>query len=151
MSEVITSHHEPYMRRCIELAQIAKDAGDAPVGSLIVCSNKVIAEGFEEVKSLWDVAGHAEIVTIRRACRFLRSLDLSGCTLYTSAEPCFMCSYAIRQTRISEVVMGTRVDEVGGSSSAHPILTIDGITKWASPPRIVESVLQDECEALRKP
>ena len=92
------------MRRAIALARIALANGDTPVGSLVVHKGKVIGEGFEAVKERMDPSGHAELIAIRNACSALQTFDLSGCTLYSTAEPCFMCSYAVRQTRISQVI-----------------------------------------------
>lgn len=148
MSQMNESQREQYMRRCIELAQMANQGGDAPVGALIVRADQVIAEAMEEVKAAHDIAGHAELIAVRLACRVLGSFDLSGCTMFTTAEPCFMCSYAIRQSRISEVVVGANVAEVGGASSKHPILSDASISKWASPPNIVYGVLRSECDDL---
>jgi tRNA(adenine34) deaminase len=100
--------HEHFMRRCIELARLAQATGDAPVGSLVVRDGAVIAEGVESVKRRGDVTAHAEIEAIRLACEHIGSLDLSGCTLYTSVEPCPMCAYAIRLARVGGVVAGAR-------------------------------------------
>src|SRR6185312_2953392 len=111
------SLHEPYMRLCLKLAGIARDRGEAAVGSVIVRDDDVIAEGIEGVRAQHDIANHAEMEAIRRACQILQTLDLSGCTLYTNAEPCFMCSYAIRACRISTVVFGAPIITVGGFSS----------------------------------
>src|ERR1019366_7313903 len=73
-------------------------------------------------------------IAIRNACSALRTFDLSGCILCTTAEPCFMCSYAVRQTRISRVVIGRPTPRVGGISSLHPILTDPQIPGWGKPP-----------------
>ncbi|MGH9689620.1 MAG: nucleoside deaminase [Candidatus Acidiferrales bacterium] len=98
--------HEAYMKRAIELAKIARSKGETPVGSLAVRDGEIVAEGIEAVKTRIDISAHAEMIAIRRACRALGTLDLSGCVIHTTPEPCFMCSYAIRQTRISEIVIG---------------------------------------------
>ena len=139
---------ESFMRRCIELAQIARRRGDAPVGALVARDDHVIAEAAERVDSVFDVAGHAEVLAIQTACRLLGTLDLHGCTLYTSAEPCVMCSYAIRQTGIRRVVFGSAVPAMGGITSRYPVLTTRGVPGWPEPPAIVPGVLEDECAAL---
>jgi tRNA(adenine34) deaminase len=144
----LTMTHEAYMRRAITLARIALANGDTPVGSLVVHKRKIIAEGIESVKTQMDVSGHAELVAIRNACSALQTFDLSGCTLCTTAEPCFMCSYAVRQTRVSEVIIGRPTPRVGGISSLHPILTDAKIPGWGQPPDIVSGVLEAECFAL---
>lgn len=144
----LTRTHEAYMRRAIALARIAFPNGDTPVGSLVIHKGKVIAEGFEAVKMQVDVSGHAELIAIRNACSALQTFDLTGCTLCTTAEPCFMCSYAVRQTRISNVIIGRPTPRVGGISSLHPILTDTQIPGWGQPPDIVSGVLEAECCAL---
>jgi tRNA(adenine34) deaminase len=137
-----------YMQRCIELAKLAKQRGDTPVGSLVLRDGKILGEGTEEVKARLDPTAHAEIQAIREACRNVASLDLSGSILYTTAEPCWMCSYAIRRTRISGVVIGVLIASAGGVSSPYPILTQE-IASWAPPPSITSGVLKAECEELR--
>src|SRR5689334_1634155 len=88
------SPHERYMRRCIELARRALDTGDAPVGALVVADDRIVAEGIEGVRARSDVTAHAEIEALRAASKGLGTLNLTGCTLYTSVEPCVMCAYA---------------------------------------------------------
>lgn len=110
------------MDRCFELGGIARESGDAPVGSLIVKNHEIVAEGAESVKLKLDPSAHAELEAVRRACSALKTLDLSGCTLYTNVEPCWMCSYAIRQTRISRVVVARRNESIGGISSDFKVL-----------------------------
>lgn len=141
--------HKTYMRRCLDLADTARAQGDVPVGALVTRDGHVLSEGLESVRALVDPAAHAEFEAVRAACRALGVRDLSGVTLYTTAEPCYMCSYAIRQTRIALVVMGTPVPSVGGVTSAHPILVDPAIAGWAAPPQVLRGVLQAQCEALR--
>lgn len=140
------SSDEDLMRRCLELGRIALENGDAPVGSLIVFDGRVIAEGIESVKSKNDPTAHAEIEAVREACRKLETLDLSGGTLYTNVEPCWMCSYAIRQTQIGKVVFGSRNVKVGGASSKFAVLRDENL----KPPKplIEAGILRQECERL---
>jgi tRNA(adenine34) deaminase len=145
-----TAAQESHMRRCIELAREAKARGDVPVGSLVVRDGWVLAEASEQLPTSSDPIGHAEVLAVRAACLTLGTLDLSGCTLYTTAEPCFMCSYAIREAGVSLVVFGTRTAGVGGVTSSHPILTDAAIAGWRQPPQVVEGVLVEECSALRR-
>lgn len=141
--------HESFMRRCLELAEIARERGEVPVGSVIVRDGIVIAEGIEGVRMQCDIAAHAEMDAIRQTSRLLQTLDLSGCTLYTSAEPCFMCSYAIRACRIGAVVIGAPVGAVGGFTSHFPVLSTTGVPTWGPPPNIVQGILREECERIR--
>jgi tRNA(adenine34) deaminase len=143
-----TPTHEDYIRRCMELARQAAQAGNSPFGSLIVRDGQVVGESHNQVQTLLDISAHGEIAAIRVACQALGTMDLSGATLYTSAEPCYMCSYAIRAARLSRVVIGARSPNSGGVTSIHPILLDPNVILWAPPPEVVEGVLQGECEAL---
>lgn len=147
--KAVLSDEEQWMRRALMLARAAAAAGDVPVGSVVVRGSEIVAEGTESVKASRDVSAHSELIAVREACRKLGSFDLSGCTLITTAEPCFMCSYVVRRTGISRVVVGASVAAVGGASSRHPVLTDPEIPVWGRPPEVVFGVLEQECRALR--
>lgn len=137
-----------FMRQAIRLARIALERGDAPVGSVIVRDGRIKGEGAEAVRCERDPTAHAEAIAVREACRALGSLDLGGCTLYTTVEPCWMCSFVIRSARISRVVVGRSVLHIGGISSRYPILVASDIPKWPQPPEVTTGVLEEECNAL---
>ena len=137
-----------FMRRAIRLARIALERGDTPVGSVVVCDGRVIGEGIEAVRSERDLTAHAEMKAVREACRALDSLNLDGCTLYTTVEPCWMCSFVLRSAQLSRVVTGKAVPHIGGISSVHPILVDPGIPRWPRPPIVVTGMLEEECSAL---
>lgn len=121
---------EIYMRRCIALAEQAKTLGNIPVGSLVVMDDTIIAEAYEIVPTTLTVTGHAEIIAIQRACEALSTTDLSACTLYTTAEPCWMCAYAIRETNVQRVVIGSKTLDVGAISTRYPLLVDADIAVW---------------------
>jgi tRNA(adenine34) deaminase len=148
MDEQSLRKHEKYMQRCLELADEAKAHGKAPVGSVIVKEGKIIGEGIEGTEKLPAILAHAEVAAVLQAISNTDSNDLSECTLYTTVEPCFMCSYLIRQTKISKVVFGIRTPGVGGVSSGYPFLPAKDIAKWPSVPLIIEGILKRECLAL---
>ncbi len=139
--------HEYFMRRCIELALIAKSNGESPVGSLIVKDDQIIGEGIEAGKAHLDITFHAEIEAIRHATQFLKSQNLSDCILYTTHEPCIMCSYMIRHTKIKMIVMSLTTGELGGFSAEDPLL-LKAFSTWTNPPLILTGILKRECEAL---
>ncbi len=91
------------MRRCLELAETAALAGDTAVGALIVCGDEIVGEGVERTRATHDPSAHAEVEAIRQACQHLETLDLQGCSLYSTVEPCVLCGYAIRRTGIARV------------------------------------------------
>ena len=145
------TEHERHMRRCVELARQALASGDAAVGSLILDGDTVLAEGVEAVRARQDPTAHAEIEALRAACTRRGSRDLTGCTLYTSVEPCIMCAYAIRLARISIVVSGARVADDGHAISGHTVLTDPHVAPHRPPPVVIRDVLADECRCAQTP
>lgn len=148
MSEINESLHKHFMLRCIELARVALERGDSPVGSLVVRENLIVAEGVEAVRARGDVTAHAEIEAVRAACQQTGSLNLTGCTLYTSVEPCVMCAYVIRQCRISAVVMGARTIRTAVAVAPSLVLNDPDIAHGSPPPLLIRGVLGEECLAL---
>ncbi len=142
--------HIFFMKHCIKLGKAAKALNDSPVGAIIVKDGKVIAEGIEASKSKHDVTCHAEIEAIRDIIKKLNITDLSGYTMYTTHEPCIMCSYAIRHHKISEIVWGISTGEIGGYSSKFNILQDTTIQKWGNIPNLISGVLEDACKELHK-
>ncbi len=136
--------HEFYMKSCIDLALVAKARGDAPVGAVVVQGGIIIAEGIEGGTTKKDITFHAEIEAIREANLMTGNTDLSDCILYTTHEPCIMCSYVIRHARIQMVVFGISMVELGGVHSFYPLLTDTKIKKWGKPPRIAKGILERE-------
>ena len=101
----MTEQDERFMRRAIELAERGmNDRAGGPFGAVVVKNGELIAEGFNRVTSENDPTAHAEVVAIREACRKLKSFQLSGCTIYTSCEPCPMCLGAIYWARPDRIV-----------------------------------------------
>ncbi|MGI9517866.1 MAG: nucleoside deaminase [Pirellulaceae bacterium] len=141
--------HERFMRRCIELAKVARSNNNTAVGSIIVRDNEVIGEGIEGLPTGEDITAHAETIACREAVRTTGEKLLRGATLYTTAEPCFMCSYVIRQAEISLVVYGQPSPLVGGVTSSHPILVDAALDDWKPAPQVLDGILLDQCLTLR--
>ena len=100
-----------FMLRAIELSRSSVKLGGGPFGCVIVKNNKIIAEGCNEVTILNDPTAHAEIVTIRKACKNINDFNLKGSEIYTSCEPCPMCLSAIYWSHIDKIYYGnTRLD-----------------------------------------
>lgn len=136
------------MRRCLALGRKALEAGETPVGALVLRGDVILGEGQEETRSLLDPSAHAEVQAIRAACRTLGSADLSGCTLYTTVEPCVLCAYVLRRAGMSRVVYGIPAGQAGGVTSSYAILTDSTLTGWPAPPEIVTGILSKECSVL---
>jgi tRNA(adenine34) deaminase len=137
------------MRRCLELARQARAEGNTPVGSVVVLDGQIVGEGVEQLPRGNDPTGHAEVLACRMTAARLGSLRLEGATLYSTAEPCLMCSYVIRTSGIALVVYGTAVPHIGGVTSTLPVLTAPSLDEWRPAPRVLGGVLAEECQRLR--
>jgi tRNA(Arg) A34 adenosine deaminase TadA len=102
----ITEQDKTFMREAIRLANESVSRGGGPFGAVIVKDGEVIAGSSNSVTIDNDPTAHAEVNTIREACRRLGTFDLSGCTIYSSCEPCPMCLGAIYWARISRIFYG---------------------------------------------
>ncbi len=109
------------MRRALELAHAALEAGDVPVGAVLVCGDLVL-EAKNEKELERDATAHAEMLLIREASRRLGAWRLSGATLYVTKEPCVMCAGAILAARIERLVYAARDPKGGADGGAFDIL-----------------------------
>src|SRR5690349_12251797 len=94
------------MRRALRLARQARGLGEIPVGAVVVCAGRIVAQAFNLRETLADPTAHAERLALSLAGRALGSWRLSGCTLYVTLEPCPMCAGAIVLGRLARVVYG---------------------------------------------
>lgn len=146
---IMTLDHERYMRIALDLAQQTAAQGNRPLGSLLVDANgEILAQGGNRVYSDSDPTAHGEMVVIRDATRKLKTVDLSGCTLYTSLEPCPMCCWAILEARVSRLVLGARHAAIGrtdlGRYSVEAMLEFTGRSI-----ELVTGVLSRQCVDMR--
>lgn len=127
-----------YIKRCELLAKQAAAKGEAPVGAVIIKDDDIISEAIEASKYKNDVTCHAELEAIRIAVKKLGTTDLSDCTIYSTHEPCIMCSYAIRYYKIKKVVFQNAVAYFGGTSSSIPLLLMEEVpSHWGAVPAVV--------------
>lgn len=144
----MSNDHERFMRAALEEAEKAKAEGNSGVGSVIVSDGEIIASGRNLVVTDFDVTAHAETVALRQAGQALKEVAFPGCTLYTTYEPCPMCTGAILLSGVSRLVMGGRLDQ---SRSRWTDYTVEALIERLGMSRrieIVTGVLQAECEAL---
>ncbi|GAA6153097.1 tRNA adenosine(34) deaminase TadA [Pseudoteredinibacter isoporae] len=104
---------EYWMRHCMVLAEQAADAGEVPVGAVVVRDHELIAEAFNQPISTHDPCAHAEIMALRKAGQTVENYRLSDCTLYVSLEPCSMCAGALVHSRVSRLVFGATEPKAG--------------------------------------
>ena len=103
------SDDEDYMRAALDLARQGWDAGEVPVGAVVVLDGEIVGRGYNQPISSHDPTAHAEVMALRDAAARLGNYRLVGCTLYVTMEPCVMCAGAILHARVARVVYGARV------------------------------------------
>ncbi|MGN1376024.1 MAG: nucleoside deaminase [Prevotella sp.] len=129
-----------YMKMALDEARIAYDAGEIPVGAVVVCKGRVVARAHNLTEALCDVTAHAEMQAITSAANTLGGKYLTDCTLYVTVEPCIMCAGAIGWAQVSRVVYGT-ADEKRGYSLFAP-------KAMHSKTKVSCGILEDECRKL---
>ena len=137
------------MRRCIELSRIASTQGEFPFAALICAQDgSVIAEAANRVLRDRDVTRHAELLAVSDAQKVLGPAGLAGCTLYSNIEPCVMCSFPIRESRVSRVVFGMRSPMMGGFSRwnvlGDRVLSQQMPEVFSAAPEILAGLLAEE-------
>lgn len=105
------------MMHALELARMAGDRGDIPVGAVVVMNERIVGDGFNRVEADKDPTAHAEIVALRKAARNLGDWRLLSATLYVTLEPCVMCAGAMIFARIPRLVYGAQDERWGAVGS----------------------------------
>ena len=133
------------MDRALVLAREAADAGEIPVGCLVIGpEGRILGEGRNRRESDADATAHAEIQAIRQACRRRGSWRLDDCVLVVTLEPCPMCAGAILNARIPTVVYGAREAKSGSCGSVIDLFS-EG---YGHRPAVYPGVLREDCAAL---
>lgn len=131
------------MRHALTLAERAAEAGDVPVGAVVVSgSGELLGEGWNQRERDGDPSAHAEVVAIRAAAARLGSWRLAGCTLVVTMEPCPMCAGAAMLARVDRVVLGAWDPKLGACGSVWDVLRDRRATHRAE---VVGGVLEQEC------
>jgi tRNA(adenine34) deaminase len=108
---------QAHMRLALELAQLAAQFGEVPVGAIVVKDGLIIGRGGNAPIDTHDPTAHAEIAALREAAKHLGNYRLVGCTLYVTLEPCAMCAGAIQHARIARLVFGASDAKTGACGS----------------------------------
>ncbi|HEV7158261.1 MAG TPA: tRNA adenosine(34) deaminase TadA [Caulobacteraceae bacterium] len=143
----MSDHDEANMRLALALAQAAADAGEAPIGAVIIDprSGAVVAQAANAPIAHHDPTAHAEVLALRQAGAAIGNYRLTGLTLYVTLEPCAMCAGAISHARIGRLVFGAKDAKAGGV--IHGARVFDQPTcHWR--PEIVGGVLANQSAAL---
>ncbi len=113
--------HETFMRAALEQARKAAKAGEVPVGCVVVMNQRIIAAAHNMTQSLNDPTAHAEILALRQASQNIGDWRLDGSIVYTTLEPCVMCSGALVMSRVKKLVYALEDEKFGGSVSLFEI------------------------------
>lgn len=113
----VVSDDENFLGTALELARQARDAGEVPIGAVVVLDGAIVGRGYNQPISSGDPTSHAEIVAIRDAAAHVRNYRLTGATLYVTVEPCLMCVGAFVHARIGRVVFGATEPRTGAVES----------------------------------
>ena len=138
-------NHEHFMHLALDEAKKSGEAVGRPVGAVMVCNEEVVGRSGNRLETLNDPTAHAEVLAIRDAARNLSRLDFSGCTLYTTLEPCPMCSGAIIVSKVSIVVVGAL--HTPQEKRSESVLSTSG---WDTKNELVTGILAKECMAVRE-
>ena len=136
-----------YMKAAIAQAKKAYALGEVPIGCVIVYEDKIIGRGYNRRNTDKTPLAHAEITAIKKAGKYMKDWRLEGCKLYVTLEPCQMCSGAIVQARIPEVIMAAENPKAGCAGSVMDILNNPEFNHQV---KVKKGVLQEECSALLK-
>ncbi|WP_372625752.1 tRNA adenosine(34) deaminase TadA [Arsukibacterium sp.] len=106
-----------WMDKALQLAGKAEQAGEVPVGAVIVKNGQLIAEGYNQMISLNDPSAHAEMLAVRQAGIVLQNYRLTDCVLYVTLEPCSMCAGLLVHSRLARLVFGASDYKTGAAGS----------------------------------
>jgi tRNA(adenine34) deaminase len=110
------------MQAALAEARLAAEAGEVPIGAVVVREGEIIARGQNRVLRDMDPTAHAEIIALRGAAAALGNYRLNGCTLYVTLEPCAMCAGAMTHARIDRLVFGAADPKAGAAGSVLSVL-----------------------------
>lgn len=133
-----------FMTRAIELAKMAADQGEVPVGAVVVKEGKIIGEGYNMREQKCNALSHAETEAINNACKTLGDWRLDDCTIYVTLEPCPMCAGAIINARIKEIVFGAYDLNMGSLDSVTNLSALP----FAAGTTVYGGIKEDECKQL---
>jgi len=135
---------EDYMREALVLAREAYEAGEVPVGCVIVKNDRIIGRGRNRREEKQSALSHAELEAIEDACRATGGWRLQGCQLYVTLEPCPMCAGGIISARIPEVYYGAKDEGFGAVGSILNLFE----ENFRHHPKVIGHILEEDCKAI---
>lgn len=137
--------HRSWMQKAFREAERAFEAGEVPVGAVVVKDDRIVGRGRNMVEQLGDPTAHAEVIAITAACETVGDKHLTGCTLYVTLEPCPMCAGAIVLARLDRLVFGAFDDKSGAASTLYTIPRDDRLNHQVE---ILSGVDADRCGGI---
>ena len=134
-----------YMRKALELAQKAADAGEVPIGAVAVLNGMIIGSSGNRVEEKKSAIAHAEILAIEEAAKYIGDWRLDNVTIYVTKEPCAMCAGAMVNARVERVVFGLPDPRSGCAGGA---LDITGFSGMLHQVKTTGGILEEECRTL---
>jgi len=134
-----------YMQLALEEAWLAAEAGEVPIGAVLVQDEKVVARGSNRTIRDCDPTAHAEIVALREAARLVSNYRLSGMTMYVTLEPCAMCAGAIIQSRVPRVVYGADDPKGGAVRTCFEVLSNPKLNHQVA---VTPGILAEQCAGI---
>ncbi len=136
-----------FMKFALAEAQKAYDAGEVPIGAVLVFQNQIISTGYNQVESLKDATAHAEMLCLKKAAENQGNWRLLDCTLYCTLEPCLMCAGAMILSRVKTLVWGAPDLRHGAGGSLMNVFAMDHPIHQL---KVRQGVLKDEAAGLLK-
>ncbi len=141
--------HDEWMLRAVKQARAGLADGQSPFGAVLVRGGRLVAAGHNEVVKACDPTAHAEVVAIRRGAAALGGIDLRGCVMYTTCEPCPMCAAAIHWAKLDEVYFGATIAHAAAAGFSELRLPAGELyARGRSPVRATGGILAEQCAAL---
>ena len=138
-----------FMKLAIERAREGIASGQSPFGTVIVRDGLVVASAHNTVRRDLDPTAHAEVNALRAAARSLETIDLGGCTLYSTCEPCPMCLAASHWAKVDRVVFGASIADAARAGFRElPVAARELATMGRSPLKVEEGLLRESCVGL---
>lgn len=147
-SQSRNSEDVKFLEQAVKEARKAFLKNEVPVGAVIVQNGRIIAKAHNLKESLIDPTAHAEVLAIKKACKKLNNWRLSGCTLYSTLEPCPMCAGAILHARMDRLVFGAMDQKGGAVGSVMNILNDERLHHQVD---VECGLLEDKCTELLNP
>lgn len=139
--------HQRYMAKALQLAEIAYEEGEIPVGAIVVLNNQIIGKGYNQVEKFKDPTAHAEMIALSAACDTIGNKYLKNAALYVTLEPCAMCAGALVWSKIEKVIYGASDPKAGACGSILNILNNSDLNHH---PEIIQGILEQDSEYLLK-